>query len=290
MTSLQITEGPVATSRLTLFILRSRPEMPEGRVLLLGGSNFDLRLKRQFLSTTLARRFEVVTYEPRGIGRTTQPDGARQIGDYALDAVALLDALGWSSADVVGESFGGMTALHLALAAPDRVGRIAIASATSGGAAGTSFDISRFLNLPVADAATLALRVQDIANDDLHTSDPAAFQRPLDERMAFDAAFARPSVESGGYARLLAARARHDVWDELAGIPHDAVVITGTHDRQAPPEAQRAVAERLPDALYWEYDADHGATFVSPMAMDDLCAHWFGKRIVAQDGKGNIHG
>ena len=129
----KLREGPIATDRLTLYALRSTPKRPEGRVLLLGGSNFDLRLKRQFLTTNLAARFEILTYEPRGIGRTEQPEGAWDMADYAADAAALMDAVGWDQADIVGESFGGMTALHVCHLFPDRVARVAVISATAGG-------------------------------------------------------------------------------------------------------------------------------------------------------------
>lgn len=271
---LQITEGFVDTNRLRLFTLRSKPQNAQGRVLLLGGSNFDLRLKRHFLQTALAQTFEIATFEPRGIGRTEQPDGDWHMEDFAHDALALMDAIGWSSADVIGESFGGMTALHLALIAPDRLGRLAIASAAAGGEGGSSFDISAHLGLPATEAATAALHLQDTANAALHRSDPSAFQARLKERMTFDAAFANPSVTSGGYAHLLAARARHDVWDRLPGIPHDTTVITGTRDAQAPLDAQRAMADRLPNGRQWEYDGGHGVAFTHSAAMEDLCAQW----------------
>lgn len=135
-----LSEGPVETHRLILHTLRSAPNRPARRVLILGGSNFDLRLKRQFLDTPLANQFEILTYEPRGIGRFRQPDGARTMKDYAVDAVALMDAVGWDRVNVVGESFGGMTALHLAYQFPERVARLALASTTAGagGAGGGS--------------------------------------------------------------------------------------------------------------------------------------------------------
>lgn len=48
--------------------------------------------------------------------------------DYANDAVLVLDALGWLNADVRGESFGVMVALHLAANSPLRINRLALAA------------------------------------------------------------------------------------------------------------------------------------------------------------------
>lgn len=269
-----VTEGPVETARLRLHVLRAAPAAPQGRVLVLGGSNFDLRLKRQFLATPLAHLCEIVAYEPRGIGRSAHPPGDWTMADYAADAAALLDALGWDQADVLGESFGGMTALHLARRAPDRVRRLALASATAGGAGGASVDLRPFLSLPPEDAAARALALQDSAFDTLRTTEPAAYARKLAERRAFEAAFADPSVTSGGYARLLAARARHDIWDALPQIPHPTLVLIGMRDRQAPPAAQRAMAARLPEAEVLAFDAGHGLAFATPAVMEALCARW----------------
>lgn len=269
-----ITEGRCETARLALHVVRSTPTAPKGRVLLLGGSNFDLRLKRGFLATDLAAHYDIATYEPRGIGRSDQPPGDWSMHDYAADALALLDTLGWARADVLGESFGGMCALHLAQLAPGRVGRITIASATAGGAGGASADIAPFLDMPRADAAKAALILQDRGNADLRATDPDVFAARLMDRIAFEDAFADPSVTSGGYARLLAARAAHDVWDALTDLPHDMLILAGTRDDQAPLRHQRAMADRLPRATFRSFEAGHGLAFTHPPAMKAVMDHW----------------
>lgn len=274
MTPVRVTERQIRTRRLTLQAVRSTPPRPEGRLLFLGGSNFDLRLKRDFLDGILAQRFDILTFEPRGIGRSDQPEGAWNMADYADDAAALMEAVGWDVAHVLGESFGGMTALHLAHRFPKRIARLAVASTTAGGAGGSSVDISGFLELPRPEAAKEALMLLDAENRTLRESDPAAFDRRLAARAAFEAEFADPSVSSGGYRRLLTARAAHNIWDALPSILHQTIVITGSRDRQAPPLAQTAMAKRLPNAEHWMYDAGHNVAFATDTPMQDLCAHW----------------
>jgi pimeloyl-ACP methyl ester carboxylesterase len=78
-----------------------------------------------------ARGFSVVRFDNRDVGLSTHlPDQPRQrrrrpapysLSDMAADAVAVLDALGWSAAHVVGASMGGMIAQTLAIEHPDRV-------------------------------------------------------------------------------------------------------------------------------------------------------------------------
>lgn len=284
------TEGIVQTERLAIHHLHWVPERPLGRVLLIGGSNFDLRLKRQFLKTSLAQHAEILTFEPRGIGRTERPDGDWTMEDYALDALALLDAMGWSKTDVLGESFGGMTALHMALLAPERLDRLALASTTAGGAGGASFDISSFLGLSIEEAAASALMLQDNGLEAVRSSDAARFRQLLAERVAFETKFSDPSVVSGGYRRLLEARRDHDVWGRLGEIPHSTLVLLGERDRQAPPEAQRAMAAKLPEAHVVSFDAGHGVAFAEPSTMHTLLHHWYGLGLSQSQGKKEHYG
>ena len=260
-----ILEGPLKTARLTLHHLAiRRPGAP--KVLLLGGSNFDLRLKRAFLDTSFAQEADLVTYEPRGIGRSEQPDGLWTMDDFARDALAVLDALSWDQAVVIGESFGGMTALHLALIAPERVLGLVLASATAGGPGLASYDISEFLEMPLTEAARRALCLQDCRHVAMLERDPEGFARALEARLAFEQAFRASSVDSGGYARLLDARRGHDCSDRVQMIQHPTSIIAGRYDRQASPEAQEALAAVLPNADFTVLSAGHGVLFTDPEA------------------------
>ncbi len=268
------TEGPLSTARLKVHHLRApcaRADAP--RVLLLGGSNFDLRFKRSFLGTALTDHCHLATYEPRGIGRTEQPSGDWTMQDYAADALAVMDALGWQDAHVIGESFGGMTALHLALMASARLQSLTVSSATAGGATHASYDISQFLNLPRAEAAKQAMFLQDTRNKTLQETDPETFEAALKQRQEFEQQFADPSIASGGYARLLAARAAHDCVAELGRINVPTTVICGRYDLQARPASQQALAEALPDAQLEVFEAGHGVLFASPEATQCAVGH-----------------
>ncbi|MEM6713034.1 MAG: alpha/beta fold hydrolase [Pseudomonadota bacterium] len=268
-----VAEGPLSTARLQLHHIHTRPlGVSSGRVLLLGGSNFDVSLKRQFLSTSLVEQFEVVTYEPRGIGRTKGLNPPWTMSDYAQDALACLDAIGWDHAHIVGESFGGMTALQVALRAPQRVDRMVIASAAAGGACGSSFDISKFLELTRPEAAAAAMALQDTRWIDIKESEPDHYAQALAVREQFEEAFA-PSLETGGYAALLDARRDHDVCRALGQITTPTLVCAGLRDRQAPPEVQERLALGLVGGKYAAFDAGHGLLFSHGKAMEEAIKH-----------------
>ena len=95
------------------------------RLLVISGSGGDLR---RTAASQLPAQFATLAYDQRGLGQTTIPDGPYTMADYAEDADALLEALGWDRCLVMGTSFGGMVAQEFALRFPGRVGAAVRAS------------------------------------------------------------------------------------------------------------------------------------------------------------------
>ena len=71
----------------------------------------------------LARHYRVLTFDPRGNGRSDRPPTAEAYDDdqYVADALAVLDATGTREAVLVGLSRGGRWAVELAASRPERV-------------------------------------------------------------------------------------------------------------------------------------------------------------------------
>src|SRR5687767_9183676 len=68
----------------------------------------------------LARHFRLVRYDTRGHGGSKIPPGPFALDDLGQDVVDLLDHLEIGRAHVAGLSLGGMTAMWLAINAPER--------------------------------------------------------------------------------------------------------------------------------------------------------------------------
>src|SRR5258706_4637914 len=81
----------------------------------------------------LAERYQVIAFDNRGVGRSDVPGGAYTITQMAVDAVAVLDAVGHETAHVVGASLGGMIAQRVGLAHPRRVRSLTLVCTTPGG-------------------------------------------------------------------------------------------------------------------------------------------------------------
>ncbi len=74
----------------------------------------------------LARDFEVIAVDQRGIGLTEKPQKGYDAGTLANDLVALMDALGHERFAVVGHDTGHFISYALAADHPDRVERVAL--------------------------------------------------------------------------------------------------------------------------------------------------------------------
>src|SRR5688500_14403093 len=85
----------------------------------------------------LSKDFRVVTFDPRGIGKS----GAKGKNDlqelsmktFVEDIAGLLDSLKIEKANVLGISFGGFVAQEFALQFPERLDKLILACTSAGG-------------------------------------------------------------------------------------------------------------------------------------------------------------
>src|SRR5688500_5250509 len=75
------------------------------RLLFISGTGGDLRRRPSVFERPIAEHFEILSYDQRGLGQTSKPAADYTMADYAEDAVALLDAVGWDRCHVMGVSF-----------------------------------------------------------------------------------------------------------------------------------------------------------------------------------------
>jgi pimeloyl-ACP methyl ester carboxylesterase len=81
----------------------------------------------RLLMPALARDFEVIAVDQRGIGLTDKPQDGYDSGTLAGDMVALMDALGHERFAVVGHDTGFIISYALAADHPHRAERLALA-------------------------------------------------------------------------------------------------------------------------------------------------------------------
>lgn len=237
-------------------------------LLFLNGSGASLATMGVVLDP-FAARCDVLAHDQRGLGRTSVPPGPYTMADYAADAIALVDHVGWERCRVVGISFGGMVAQELAVTWPERVERLALLCTSAGGAGGASYPLHELDDLPADERAALAPRLLDTRfTPDWLALHPA--DRGLAEVMAARGSVERSEEQRRGEREQLGARRHHDVFDRLARITCPTLVASGRFDGIAPPANSEAIAAAIPGADLRRYDGGHAFFVQDPHAFPDI--------------------
>jgi pimeloyl-ACP methyl ester carboxylesterase len=193
-----------------------------------------------------AARFECITYDNRGSGRSGSPLRPTSIPELAGDAARLLDAIGVDSAHVYGLSMGGMVAQELAIRFPERVRGLVLGGTTPGGPRAI-LPASREL-AALGVAMTGALREPGRPWLGAALFSPEFRREHPDEVRALLRFFARHRARPQGIAAHWWASVYHDTVSRLSRIAAPTLVVHGGADRMTPLRNAHLLADRIPDA------------------------------------------
>ncbi|HEY9539067.1 MAG TPA: 3-oxoadipate enol-lactonase [Kiloniellaceae bacterium] len=216
----------------------------------------------------LCDSFRVLRMDTRGHGASDAPEGDYTIAELAADALCVLDAAGARTASVCGLSLGGMTALQLALAAPERISEVT--------ACNTSAQVAA---QPWLDRAAIVRR------DGMGAIVTAVMSRFFSDRFIADGP---PSLETiratflsiapEGYAACCAAISGVDLIDRLPNLRQPTLVINGSLDAATPPaEHGDRIAAAVPNARTVVLKAGHISAVEEPQAFAAALRGFLGK-------------
>jgi len=233
-------------------------------VLAISGSGNDLRVSMPGRSP-LNKHFHTLHYDQRGLGQTTIPDGPYEMADYADDAAALIRHAGWDRCHVVGISFGGMVAQHLAVGYPELVDRVVLCCTSPGGTK-PSFPLHTIEALDVESRIEMMLGLLDNrwnpGAEEPIPGLPAAF---YDGYVAMSRAEHDPKAAAGRTLQL-DARSRHDAQPRLKEIEAATLVCSGEWDDIAPLTYGQAIAEAIPNGDIRIFNGGHLFLLQDPTA------------------------
>jgi len=201
-------------------------------VVLVHGHPFDRTLWAPQLAA-LRGRFRVLVPDLRGFGRSPVTPGCVLLREHAADVEELLTGLGVRRAAVVGLSMGGLVAMELATAAPERYWALGLVATT----AQPPSPRDRRVRDERADATERdGMRVlTDYMQSGLYGPDcPPAVRARVDAMMA-------AAPPAGAAAALRGRGRRPDYRPLLAALDIPALVVAGTAD----PWSDAAVTDEI---------------------------------------------
>jgi 3-oxoadipate enol-lactonase len=242
-------------------------------LLSVSGTGGDLRRSPNIFEMRIARYFEILAYDQRGLGQTSRPNIPYTMADYADDANALLDTVGWNRCLVMGISFGGMVAQEFALRYPHRVERLVLACTSSGGAGGASYPLHELANLTVEDYVRHVLQLSDTRRDAVwQAANPAQFQVLFDQTLGGLRVGAEEAGRQIGARRQLEARARHDTYERLPNLRMPVYICGGRYDGIATPANLEAMQKQIPGARLELFEGGHLCFIQDPRAFERIVA------------------
>jgi pimeloyl-ACP methyl ester carboxylesterase len=226
----------------------------------------------------LCRDYKCLTFDNRGVGKSTGDITALSVDSMARDALAVLDSRAIARAHLVGHSLGGVIVQRMALLAPERVASLAFLCTFAGGRDLQSPSMRLMWLGMRSRTGTRRMRRKAFAR--LIMPDAYLRERGEEHVMAeLERVFARPLWEIPAIAdvQLRALRA-HDERERLRELkPLRSIVLSGRHDPIATQTANAALADGI-GANHHEWDdASHALPIQHSVAVNAvLRAHFAG--------------
>ena len=204
--------------------------------------------------------FMVACPEQRGLGLSEVPPGPWTMADYAHDAFAVADYLGWGRFSVIGISFGGMVGLEMAAADPQRIDRMVLWGTSPGGSA-HSYPIHELADLPDGERLRRFAEVLDTRLEDRWAAGPTPESQLVEAVLkAGGSPWPQGDVESErqrGLALQLEARRGHDTVGRLGLIEASTLIGAGTYDGLAPVYNAEVMWRAISSSQLRVYEAGH---------------------------------
>ena len=207
----------------------------------------------------LAAGLRVVSFDNRGVGRSSQPPGPYTSALMAADLHEVVTAAGLDGFHLCGVSMGGVIAQEYALAHPGPLRSLVLANTF---AAADPFTRAAFLSWSeVAGAAGMAMMMRAQAPWIFSPGFYGRHPERITELIAGEQESAQPAAP---FAAQMAALVDHDARDRLPALTTPTLVLAATDDIIIRPALSRQLLELLPDAAWSEVPGGHAAFWEDP--------------------------
>lgn len=227
---------------------------------------------------TLEKKFNAITLDNRGIGKSGSSPKPLEITIMATDVLSVMDHLKVKSAHIVGHSMGGSIAIELALLAPERVRSLALLCTFAKGRQATQLNSRIFwlgLRTRIGSKKGRRKAFLEILYSRNFLRSHSNLENLAEETgriVGRDLAISPPIV-----MKQLSALSRHDRSKVLGKIGNiRALVVSAAEDPIARPEYGRELAAKIPGAQFIKIEkASHGIVLERPDEINALLERHF---------------
>ncbi len=227
----------------------------------------------EFQLETLKQTHRLLRYDTRGHGQSQATDGAYSFELLVGDLIGLMDTLDIETADVLGLSLGGMTALGLALDHPERVNRLICCDCRA--------------DAPALYADFWRDRIEVARKEGLSALVDGTLERWLTDAFRSEPTN-RPNVELArdmilsasvdGFCGCAAALTTLDFLTLLTEITTPTLCVVGSDDLAAPPDVMKAMAEVLPNGQVTVIEnAAHVSNLNASAQFNEIVSGWLSR-------------
>lgn len=191
----------------------------------------------------LSQRFRVITFDPRGIGRSTVNSGPLTMRLHADDVGSLLHELEIERAHILGASFGGFVAQEFALAYPEMTRTLSLCCTSFGGPSHVAPSLETLTAITSTDGFNTKERIRRILipafSPEFVSEHPEEVDHTVNLRLA------SPLTEEL-YRAQIAAAVSFNAESRVRAIEAPTLVLTGDADAIVPAQNSHNLAANIP--------------------------------------------
>ncbi|MCJ1245076.1 hypothetical protein MMC30_002277 [Trapelia coarctata] len=246
-------------------------------IVLINGLADDLATWSAQLPPLLAAGHRVLTFDNRGIGKTSKPIARYSASLLVADTKALVTALGISKFNLMGVSMGGMIAQEYALTYPSDLISLTLACTYAAPGPFCSKMFTMWKNMALSSDNGMALVTTDTL---LWCFTPEFFTKRGEEVREIEKAYEEGGMSADVYLSQLAAVREFDTRDKLfrlgdgdgpKGMKEEfkVLVLAGEQDILIPTSLSRELWEMIPGAEWRTVKGGHGCMWEFPESFNE---------------------
>ncbi|MEP6902406.1 MAG: alpha/beta hydrolase [Actinomycetota bacterium] len=197
----------------------------------------------------LSKDFQVITFDPRGIGKSKIENPIDLINlsmkIFVEDVLQILDDLKIEKANVLGASFGGFVAQEFALEFPGRLDKLILACTSAGGSGHVKPDIEILRSFTPDPSLTIGERIRKFIRPAFTEKFNAEQSGEVEEVCRLRES---NEVADAVYFAQLQTAFTFNAENNLGKIENETLVISGDKDKIVPMQNSINLAAKLPNA------------------------------------------